>query len=218
MKTLFPVSACLLCSVLSFPTQAELTAELELANLYLFRGINMSQSGSPMVAGELNYQHQSGLYAGVWSTSGDDAGVEVDYYLGFTGKVSNLEYDISYLNYYYPSQKGTAGAIVDFNDYAELSLSLDYLGAGFSVTTPTKEEAAGGYQYYTLGYGNEQFSATLGVNDHEDKRNDYSHLDLAYHINDQLSFVVSQVLTKGSGSNLNNATLWQISYHLPINF
>lgn len=214
----------LACSVLASTlcgaqAQAEISAQIDLANLYLFRGINMSQSGSPMVAGALDYAHSSGLYAGVWSTSGDDgAGIEMDYYLGFGGELGGLGYDLSYLNYYYPSQKGKAGAIVDFNDYAELTLALSFKGVDFSVTAPSKDDVAGDYLYYTLGYGYQAVSATLGINAHENKANSYSHLDVAYQFNDNLSFVLSQVLDTGQGSVLNTATLWQVNYSLPFSF
>lgn len=218
MKKLLPVSALVACSVLGLPAQAELSAAVDIANLYLFRGLNMS-AGSAMVAGTLNYNHSSGLYAGLWSTSGDDAaGVEVDYYLGYAGQVKDLGYSVQYLNYYYPNSKGAVGAIVDVDDYAELSLSLSYQDLKASITAPSKDDAAGEYLYYTLGYGYQAVSATLGLLDHEDKAKDYSHLDVKYQFNERVSFVVSQVLDTGSGSTLNDATLWQVNYQLPLTF
>lgn len=210
--------AASLCATAVFPVQAELSAGMDLSNLYLFRGINMS-NGSPAIAGSLDYSHQSGLYAGVWSTSGDDAmGVEVDYYVGFAGEVSGLSYDLQYLNYYYPNSKGAAGsaAIVDFDDYAEGILSLAYKDASFSVALPTSDDAMGKYAYYSLSYGYQAFSATLGMNDHDDSASDYTHLDLSYQFNDNISFVLSQIVDQGSGSALNDATIWQVNYSLPI--
>lgn len=218
MKKLLPISTVVIGFALCAPTQAEFSATVDIANLYLFRGINMS-NGSAMIAGALDYTHDNGLYAGVWSTSGDDAaGVEVDYYLGFGGQIKDFDYQLQYLNYYYPNSKGTADAIVDIEDYAELSLALSYQGVNVSVTAPTHSKAAGEYIYYTLGYGYDAWSATLGVNAHEESDKDYTHLDVAYQFNEHISFVISQVLDKGRGSILNDATIWQANYSLPIRF
>ncbi len=218
MKKLLSLSAFGFCSVLAMPSQAELSAAVDLSNLYLFRGVNLS-AGSPLIAGTLNYNHDSGLYAGVWTASGDDAaGVEVDYYLGYNGQVQDLGYSVQYLNYYYPVSKGTANAIVDLDDWAELSLALSYQDIKASLTAPTKDDAAGEYLYYSLGYGYDKVSATLGLHDHKDTAKDYSHVDVKYQFNERVSFVVSQVLDTGSGSTLNDATLWQVNYQLPLTF
>lgn len=200
------------------PAQAELSAAVDISNLYLFRGLDMSH-GSPAVAGSLDYSHDSGVFAGVWSTSGDDtAGTEVNYYLGYEGSLNDFNYSLSYLNYYYPKSKAAAPAdrVVNFNDYAEVTLGLGYKDLAFSVTAPTSDDFAGQYIYYNLAYSYQQFSAALGVNAHEDSEDSYSHLDLGYQFNDRLSFVVSQVLDQGSGADFPDATVFQVNFSLPI--
>lgn len=218
MKTRLSVPALLVCSAISLPTHADFSASVDIANLYLFRGLNLSQ-GSPVVAGNLNYRHSSGLNAGVWSSSGDDtAGTEVNYHVGFSGEMQELGYHLQYLNYYYPASKGTTNAIVNPDDFAEVTAALDYRGLSASATAPTRHQVAGKYVYYTLAWRYRTLAATLGLNAHQKDSNDYSHLDVAWQFNDNLSFVISQVLDKGRGSTLADATLWQVRFQLPITF
>lgn len=215
------VMSLMLASTLASPmsAQAELSASVDISNLYLFRGLDMS-NGSPAVAGSLDYSHDSGAFAGVWSTSGDDAaGTEVNYYLGYEGSLHDFNYSLSYLNYYYPKSKAAAAPadrVVSFNDYAEVTLGLGYKDLAFSVTAPTSDDFAGQYVYYNLAYSYQQFSAALGVNAHEDSESSYSHLDLGYQFNERLSFVVSQVLDQGSGADFPDATVFQVNFSLPI--
>lgn len=216
MSKLLHASAALACAMTLLPAQAELAASVDVANLYLFRGLNMS-NGSPALAGSLNYAHNSGLYAGVWSTSGDDTlGSEVDYYFGYEGNLKDFSYNLSYLNYYYPKSKGTTAAIVDINDYAEVSLALGYKDVNVSLTAPTSDEIAGDYLYYLLSYSYQNFSLAVGVNEHENRASQYSHLDLAYQFNDRLSFAVSQVINQGRGATFSDATLLLVNLSLPI--
>lgn len=217
MKKTLTAAITLAALVAGASAQAELSASVDISNLYLFRGLDMSQ-GSPAVAGSLDYSHDSGVFAGVWSTSGDDAaGTEVNYYLGYEASLNDFNYSLSYLNYYYPKSKGLGVAeVVNFNDYAEVTLGLGYKDLAFSVTAPTSDDFAGQYVYYNLAYSYQQFSAALGVNDHEDSDGSYSHLDLGYQFNDRLSFVVSQVIDQGSGADFPDATVFQVNFSLPI--
>src|SRR5690554_7191731 len=89
----------------ALPVHAEISASVDVSNLYLFRGLDLS-NGSPALAGTLEYEHQSGAYAGIWSSSGDDTlGTEVDFYLGYQGAINDFSYNLSYLNYYYPQTR-----------------------------------------------------------------------------------------------------------------
>src|SRR5690554_2308976 len=113
MKNLLHASTLMACAMATLPVQAEVSASVDIANLYLFRGLDLS-NGSPAVAGALNYEHKSGLHAGIWGTSGDDTlGSEVNYYVGYQGHSEDLNYSLNYLNYYYPKSKGGTAAIVD---------------------------------------------------------------------------------------------------------
>lgn len=216
MKTLLHASTLMACAITTLSVQAEVSASVDIANLYLFRGLDMS-NGSPAVAGALNYEHKSGLHAGVWSTSGDDSlGSEVNYYVGYQGAINDFSYDLSYLNYYYPQTKDTASSIVDFNDYAEATLGLGYKDFSVSLTAPTSDNIAGDYIYYLLSYSYQDLNLALGVNDHEKSTSQYSHLDLGYQFNERLSFAVSQVIDQGIGSTTPDSTLFLVKLTLPI--
>ena len=211
------LSACSLVALLgSAVAQAELSASFDLANLYLFRGLDMS-NGSPAVAGALDYQHSQGWYAGAWSTSGDDAaGTEVNYYVGYQGQFKELSYKLDYLNYYYPKSKDSGAEAVNLNDFAEVTLGLGYQNAALSFTAPTSDDFAGDYIYYLLSYSYQDFSVALGINDHDDSAASYSHLDLSYQFNPRVHFVISQVIDQGSGAAYPDATVFQVNFNLPI--
>lgn len=216
MKKRLQISALLTCAMATSSVQAKITASFAVSNQYVFRGLDLS-NGSPVVAGALDYEHKSGLYAGVWSGSGDDSlGTEVNYYVGYQGDFKGFSYGIDYLNYYYPQSKGSVTPIIDFNDYAELTLSMGYVGVGLSAAVPTRDEIAGDYIYYLLSYSYQKFYVALGVNDHDSRFSRYSHVDLAYQFNKHLSFGLSQVIDQGKGATLPDALLFLMTFSLPI--
>ena len=53
---------------------AEVSANVAVSNMYLWRGVNLSPDGG-VVSGGLDYAHDSGFYAGVW-TSSEEGGHE----------------------------------------------------------------------------------------------------------------------------------------------
>ena len=110
--------------------QAELSANIGAASNYYFRGITQTDDGAA-VSGGIDYEHESGFYAGTWLsnidfTSAPNASVEVDGYLGFGGDIgdSGVGYDLSAWYYWYPDAGGDAqnGEL----DYAEISGSLSW--------------------------------------------------------------------------------------------
>ena len=97
---------------------AGLYGEVGITSDYDFRGISQS-AGDPAFFGELGWEFDFGLYAGVWASSIDfgdccDEDYEADLYIGFANEIgdSGVEYDIGYVEYTYP---GTSPDI----DYGE---------------------------------------------------------------------------------------------------
>ena len=86
-------------STLPMVANAELSASLGVANMYLWRGQNLTPHGG-QVHGGLQYDI-SGFYLGAW-TSSEEGGHETDLYLGYGGEVGGFRYDVSYWNYLYP--------------------------------------------------------------------------------------------------------------------
>ena len=105
-----------------------------------------------------------------------------------------------------------------FGALSEIILSIGFGPVSFSYY----DNIAGGsgYEYYTLSGAYESFSATLGYSDSEAADSDYTHLDLAYAYNDNLSFTLSKIVendgAKENDGGMNEDTLFVVSYSLPI--
>lgn len=200
--------------------QAEVSVAVDLANKYIFRGLDTG-AGSPMIAGAVDYAHESGAYVGFWAASGDDSlGDEYNLYFGFGGEAGSFSYDINYLAYLYPQEKD-----MSLDDFGEVTLGLGYDSFSFSASVPVTDDQKSTYVYYTLGAEFGDFGALVGFNDGDEKTNEdgsinenYTHLDLSYAYNDNITFVVSKIVAQGSDTDLNDATLFQVNYSLPINF
>lgn len=101
---------------------------------YRFRGITQT-SESPALQGSIDWEHDSGIYAGVWGSNvdfkdGDEANVELDAYLGFKTSFAGLDFDFGALGYFYP------GADDNLNyDYyeAKIAVSKDFEWAAFGA-------------------------------------------------------------------------------------
>jgi uncharacterized protein (TIGR02001 family) len=134
----------------AFTVQAQenpISANFALTTDYIYRGISQT-SGGPALQGGFDYAHESGFYVGTWASSitFDDA-IEIDYYGGFTGSLTDgLEYDIGFLYYDYP------GASND--DFLEFYAGLTYAGLTGKVARSNDFFGGSGEAYYyTLDYG-----------------------------------------------------------------
>lgn len=224
----------------SAPAMAELEASAAVSNIYLFRGVDQN-AGDGAVSGDLVYSHASGLYAGVWASSSAGNGGEIDTFVGWSGSFGDLGVDIGLLNYYYPgnNQLDSWGT-----DLTEAYLGLSFAGLElYYYDNVDGNNAFGalsddGFTYTTLGYSMGQFSALLGMADGEEEQgakhdNDYTHLDLTYAFNDNLSFTASKIIdaddellgkkaivgstAKGLNYGLDDDVLLVVSYSIPLN-
>lgn len=106
------------------------SANIALTSDYVFRGVSQTQEDPALQAG-LNFEHESGFYAGIWGSSvdfvdenapaadEDGANVEIDAILGYAFDINDdWAADISAVQYFYP---GTNDGI-DY-DY------LEFIGA-----------------------------------------------------------------------------------------
>jgi uncharacterized protein (TIGR02001 family) len=211
MKTLLAAGvAAASMTMIAAPASAEVSASASVANMYLWRGFDLS-NGSPAVSGDITLS-SAGFYAGVWGSSGDDAlGQEVDYYAGYATEVGGLSIDLSVWNYVYP---GT-----DFNgndngdDVGDLSEVILGLGMGpVSLTIYDNVAGAPGYYYGTLGLDVGSFSFLVGGTDSDDEDSNYAHFDASYAYNDNLSFTFSKMIDEDNDDDLH----FVVSYSLPI--
>lgn len=191
----------------------EVAASAAVSSMYLWRGQDLG-NGSPAVSGDLTVS-TAGAYAGVWASSGDTSfGSEYDLYVGYGADLEGVTVDVSLWNYNYSGESSadTFGALTDL---------VVAIGMG-PVTFTYYDNVAGasGAEYYTLEAGYEKFSAKLGYSDAEADDSDYTHLDLSYAYNDNLSFTVSKIVDndgpKENDGGMNEDTLVMVSYSLPI--
>jgi uncharacterized protein (TIGR02001 family) len=215
-------------------TQAEVSASASVASSYLWRGQNLS-NGAAAVSGSLDYAHESGLYTGAWVSSGDAAlGTEYDLYVGFSGEAGKLSYDVGYMAYIYPSQSEEAalefntdnaaaivagdedaqGTIDELGDAGDIYLNLSLAGVDF---TTNFSDNGSDFVYNTLGYGMGSVSGLIGVNTdlEDDGKGAYTHIDLSYAYNDNVSFTVSKMVAQSDGTSAASPE-FVVSYSLPI--
>lgn len=129
---------------------------LTLASQYRFRGISLSDEDFA-IQGTVNVTHESGLYAGVWSSSTDGFGelggsnVEVDLYGGYkAGLGSGATVDVGLLYYAYPGSTG--GDFEFFEPYANISGTLGPATAKVGVAfAPSQDALTGRSNLYVFG-------------------------------------------------------------------
>ncbi|MBU0622175.1 MAG: TorF family putative porin [Gammaproteobacteria bacterium] len=123
-----------LASAFAMPAMAETTfsSNVGLVSDYLYRGISQTGTG-PAIQGGFDLSDSSGVYAGVWASSiswlsdagiADNAGTEIDTYVGYKGAAGDVGYDVGFLRYNYPGEYGTA-VKADTNEiYGAVSYSI----------------------------------------------------------------------------------------------
>lgn len=120
-----------------------ITANVAIATDYMFRGLSQTDNKGA-IQGGLDYEHESGLYAGVWASNVDfdgetDSGrtwsdhLEVDTYAGFKNDIGDtgIGYDVGYLRYNYnDDKKSDAGT----NEWY-ISGSYSYFNLGYKYSS-----------------------------------------------------------------------------------
>jgi uncharacterized protein (TIGR02001 family) len=137
---------------LSSTASAELSANIGVVSNYMFRGVTQTDD-SAAVQGGIDYEHESGFYAGTWASNvdfGDDTGYELDLYLGFAGEAGNgIGYDVGYVYYAYPD----ATESIDFGEiYGEISFNMLKAGLAYTIHSDNDDSLFdSGDIYYYLG-------------------------------------------------------------------
>jgi uncharacterized protein (TIGR02001 family) len=199
--------------------QAEVSASASIASEYLWRGQNLSvDSGAPAFSGSLDYAHDSGLYAGIWMSSGDSTyGTETDLYAGFSNEVAGIGYDIGYATYLYSET-----AADEFDDVAEFYLGLSYDIAGVRFYKSSDSGMNGDYLYTVLSLDLDPVAVAVGnVSGSEgiSFTTDYTHLDLTYAFNDNLAFTYSKIVDQDiefKEGGYDKSGRFVVSYSLPV--
>ena len=94
------------------------SANLALASNYVWRGMTQTEE-APAIQGGFDLDYK-GVYAGVWASNVAFAGsIETDLYLGYTGEVSGVSYDVGFVQYAYSKD-------VEASNFGEAYLGLGY--------------------------------------------------------------------------------------------
>ena len=209
-------------SALAPVANAEVSASVGVANMYLWRGFNLGDDGesgslaNPAVWGDLNFG-ANGFTAGIWTSSGDTfAGTEYDLYAGYSGEAGDFSYGVTLVSYIYPSgpYKETEGP----GDFMEAIVSLGYGPVSFSYYDNIAGETGGyapseDYTYMTLSAEVGSFGFLVGQ--HDEGAGDATHFDASYNYNDNLAFTVSTILDSDLEDDEADP-LFVVSYTLPI--
>jgi uncharacterized protein (TIGR02001 family) len=192
--------------------QAGATANVSVANMYLWRGMDVSGSEA-QISGTLQYNADNGLYAGGWaSSSWAGSGYELDLYAGYGGTAGDFKYDISYWEYLYPEAGFVPGDDVGLGDTdaSDLVLSAGY-GMFSAAAYINTDSDLPDQIYWTLGVAAGKFGATLGTwTGDDDDATDYSHLTLSYNPIETLTFKVS--MASSGDTEVEEDPLVQVSY------
>jgi len=197
---------------------AEVVATAAVANMYLWRGQDLGY-GDPAVSGDLKVT-ESGFTLGAWGSSGDATnGTEYDVWAGYGGATGDFRYDLSFWTYVYPSTTKD-DVDPDKDNIGKLSEGVLTLGYG-PVTFMYYDNIAGApnYYYYTLGATFGAFSALVGYSTDKDPNDDtvdYTHLDISYAYNENLSFTLSQVVDESPDTAVDDDLKFVVKYAIPL--
>lgn len=193
---------------------AEMSANLGLASMYLWRGQNLTPDG-PAISGGIEFSGDTGLYGGLW-TSNETGGHETDLYVGFGGEAGDFSYDISYWQYLYPEDLDDTDAQVDLadNTLSDIVLGLGYAGVGLTFYVASEKQGGPDATYITLDYSVGDYSFLFGTWDIDAPDSEYSHIQASYAVTDNLSLTVSKASDDGAG--VEEDPLFVVSYSMPI--
>ncbi len=128
MKKVSILTVVMAAAMTSSAAFAEVSGNIGATSNYIWRGVTQSGDASS-VSGGIDYSHESGVYAGVW-TAGLVNDTETDYYVGYSGEAGGIGYDVGYIKYTY----NLAG------DFSEVYVggSMDMFSAKYSIDSDNK--------------------------------------------------------------------------------
>lgn len=224
------VASSALLSVAPATTQAgELSYNASVSNMYLWRGINISNP-SPVVSGGADYAFDSGFYVGTWAASEGkfDGSSEWDIYGGYGQSFGDFSVDVGYAAYLYPYADedmfeftGDGGSML-----GDVIVGLGYKDLSFTAYINAEGSGSGNNVYYTVDYPIGKFGLHAGINTNDDSDAEYTEFNISYAATDNLTFTLSKAqgdgvksivsgLTGGNGKEGENPQL-QVTYALPI--
>ncbi|MDG6773705.1 TorF family putative porin [Thiomicrorhabdus sp. ZW0627] len=195
---------------------AEVSYNANVSNMYLWRGQQIS-TASGVVFGGIDYSHESGLYAGTWTSSeGASGSTEFDLYAGYAPTFGDVTLTFGYNAYFYPDAAGDSYDRNDGNLITEYVLGAAYKGFSATGYFTTEDKAKGdNYKYVSLDYGIGKFGIHYGMSMQDTSSKEYNDINVSYAATDALSFIVSKAFGDGIADK-NEKPMLQLTYALPI--
>ena len=159
----------------------EVSGNVAIGSDYFFRGLD--QSGGPAISGGFDASFENGVYAGTWASSvGFEydvaetvGGVELDYYVGYGGSISDdVSYDVCYIYFGYPQGEDAEdfeefyGSVSYADATVGVALSSDYYGSTGDSTYVYVQYGVELSEDYALGFHYGTMSADDAANEADD--------------------------------------------------
>jgi len=158
-----------------------ITANAGITSNYIWRGVSQSDDKLSL-SGGVDYNADSGFYAGVWAATvdfNDDTNFEYDFYSGFQKDFTHVNLDVGYIYYGYQGEDNLAFSEVYIKaNFDKLSLGVStlvdndtsgdfadttYIEAsyGFSLPNQISLDIHGGYYDFKGGDNYQDFNISL---------------------------------------------------------
>jgi len=215
---------------------AEVSSDLTISSMYLWRGLDISDS-KPALQASIEYGHESGFYAGTWFSNegtlsrslevldgtgntigtadvgSNGASYEIDAYLGFAKSFGDFGVDVGYAAYMYPE---VPGAVTDSN-IKEYIVGTSYKGASLTAYINAEPGDFDDYKYYSIDYGFGAFGFHAGMTDVTSDGGDYNDIAVSYSVAENLTWTVSQASGDAIASDSpQDDPLVVVSYAVPL--
>jgi uncharacterized protein (TIGR02001 family) len=191
------------------------TADITVANMYLWRGLDLSNKSGAEVSGDLYYHHESGAYTGIWmSSEGVSNSHETDLNLGFSKSFGDFGMDVGIYEYLYTENGDPTKSDWDKTDAAEYYVAGSYGPVSLKVLQST---SVPDNRYFTLDGSYSMFGAHIGKTSRKDSQQEYTDFNLSVHPVENLTLLVSmatgKLIDNGGGEK---DPLFVVSYNWPF--
>jgi uncharacterized protein (TIGR02001 family) len=205
-----------LCAVgATLPAFAAPSASVAVGNMYLWRGLAISNP-APQVSGDINYSHDSGAYAGIWTSSEGsfDGSSETDLTVGFAKKFGEAGIDVGFAEYMYPD---AVNATTGSDKLADTDASEFFVGGSFGpvsaklfINTDESEN-----MYLTIDGMWGKFGAHIGSTLRKVSAEEYNDFNVSYMPVDNLTWTLS--FASGDGAK-HSALGDQTDPHIVVSY
>ena len=195
----------------SLPAYAATSASVSVSSMYLWRGQTLSGAG-PAVSGDFYFHHDSGAYAGIWTSSeGVSGSHETDLNIGFAKKFGDAGIDVGFYEYLYPEAVNAKGDSLGDTDVSEFYLggSFGPVSAKLLVNTDESEN-----MYLTVDGTWGKFGAHVGSTMNKESSAEYIDFNVSYMPVANLTWTVS--MARGDGVEGKEDPLFVVSYKWPF--